>query len=572
MDVTKTLGALLRARCSLIVVTHRDELRAERGIAEAAALAKYETRYWDCATGITSYTDSGMRREPLGDPAKILKDKIGASQDRAVWVLRDLHRWLVSPLTLRQLLSTAREIRGAPASAARAIIVLVPDGSELPPELQLAGVVLRWPSPDRDEVGKILSASVETTLGRSDLPEEARSKLSELVRDGSEERAAVIDAALGLSAAEVETSYSVSMVLGSLEDGTPNIDPARVRLDKKRLIESDGLLGWYEPDPRGLGAVGGLGHLKEWLLTRKDAMSEDARVWGLPAPKGAAFVSISGCGKSLTAKAAAAAFGVPCLRLDLGSLKSKYVGESEGKIRRALEVAETVAPCVLWLDEVEKALGGATGPQGDGGVASDALGCLLGWMQEHTAPVFVVATANEVANLPPEFLRKGRFDEVWFVDLPVASERKQILTASLVAHNRNEKIKLDRVVAMTDGFSGAELAALVVDALYLAWGNKNKKITAKHLEDASVPVVPLSKMAAEKIGELRAWAKGRARPASKAETIAGPVGGPELDLRGTHETEDTLYSARTPRVLHCTSSGWGELHPRRPQPGALGCK
>jgi SpoVK/Ycf46/Vps4 family AAA+-type ATPase len=151
-------------------------------------------------------------------------------------------------------------------------------------------------------------------------------------------------------------------------------------------------------------------------------------------------------------------------------------------------------------------------------------------MQEHTAPVFVVATANEVANLPPEFLRKGRFDEVWFVDLPVASERKQILTASLVAHNRNEKIKLDRVVAMTDGFSGAELAALVVDALYLAWGNKNKKITAKHLEDASVPVVPLSKMAAEKIGELRAWAKGRARPASKAETIAGPVGGPELDL------------------------------------------
>jgi len=279
-----------------------------------------------------------------------------------------------------------------------------------------------------------------------------------------------------------------------------------------------------------MAAIGGLDLLKNWLTARKAAFGPRARAFGLPAPKGMLLLGPPGTGKSLTAKCVAAAWQMPLLRLDMGALKSKYVGESEANIRKALQVAEAVAPCVLWLDEIEKALAGSTGAQGDGGVSADALGAVLSWMQERAGAVFVVATANDVRALPPELLRKGRFDELFFIDLPTADERVAIAKASLGQYGRADaQVDAAEVARATQGFTGAEIAALVPDALFAAFAAGERQITTADLVAAAATVAPLSKTAAEKIEALRTWAKGRARPASLAETVASQ-GSRALDL------------------------------------------
>jgi SpoVK/Ycf46/Vps4 family AAA+-type ATPase len=200
-------------------------------------------------------------------------------------------------------------------------------------------------------------------------------------------------------------------------------------------------------------------------------------------------------------------------------MRSKFVGDSEANVRRVLQTVESIGHAVLWLDEVEKALAGSTGPQGDGGVAADALGTILSWMQERTCPVFVLATANDVRALPPELLRKGRFDEVWWVDLPTTAEREAILRAALASLGRDASgIDVRAVAEVTNGFVGAELAALVPDAMYRAFADGERAVTTEDLVEVARPIVPLSKTSADRINDLRAWAKGRARPASSPES------------------------------------------------------
>jgi SpoVK/Ycf46/Vps4 family AAA+-type ATPase len=215
-----------------------------------------------------------------------------------------------------------------------------------------------------------------------------------------------------------------------------------------------------------------------------------------------------------------AGFGMPLLRIDLGGLKSKYVGESEDNLRRALALADTVSPCVLWFDEIEKALAGSSGPQGDGGVSTDALGTILTWMQERTSRVFVVATANDVRALPPELLRKGRFDDIFFVDLPNRVERAEILRVTLKGYGRSvEGIDTKAVVDATVGFTGAEVAAIVPDAMFRAFADGARPITTADLVEVASTVAPLAETAKEKISDLRTWAKGKTRPASTVEVV-----------------------------------------------------
>ena len=281
------------------------------------------------------------------------------------------------------------------------------------------------------------------------------------------------------------------------------------------MIARERVLEWFDPHPAGLDGVGGLELLKDWLAKRRQAFSAKARAYGLPAPKGMLLVGVPGCGKSLTAKAVAAAWGMPLLRLDLGALKSKWVGDSEQNIRKALNVAETVSPCILWLDEIEKALAGATQGAADGGVSSDALGAVLQWMQDRAGSVFVVATANDVSSLPPELLRKGRFDEVFFVDLPTTSERVAITCAALREYDRDPAtIDVDAVADATAEFTGAEISALIPDAMFSAFADAERALTTDDVLRAARATVPLAKTASEKIATLRAWATGRARPAS----------------------------------------------------------
>lgn len=507
------LSALLRSRVTLIWCVTVEEPRVEGQILDAAKAASYPALLWDCDKGLTE--PDGTSIDANGDPSRILAT-IRERTARAVYVLRDLHPWL-DGATVRKLKNLARDLQGSPSDTARTVIVLTSE-SKVPPELSDLATVIDWPLPERPELAAILDRAVgvlpEKDKNGNPLREAVRSDLVNGRRD------AAIDAATGLTGQGAGNSYAKSLVT------TKRIDPAQVSGEKKRVVSREKVLTVYDPDPRGLDAIGGLEVLKSWLTTRKAALSQRARAFGLPAPKGVLLVGHSGTGKSLTAKAVASAWGLPLLRLDLGALKSKYVGESESNIRKALAVAETVAPCVVWLDEIEKALAGASGPAGDGGVASDALGTILSWMQERQGNVFVVATANDVRALPPELLRKGRFDEMFFVDLPTARERREILAASLRLYGRDpaQVGDLGIVEPHTRGFTGAEIAAIVPDALFTAFGEGERALTVADLVSAAASVVPLSKTQAEKVQGLRDWAKGRARPASLPEASEASSG------------------------------------------------
>lgn len=500
-DVT----ALLKARCTLIWMVTREEMRVERAIFESAAAAGYETRYWDVSAGLVGADGRVLDASLSGDPSNILR-RISETASRTVYVLRDFHAWL-DGATRRQLRTLARNLQASGRDEARAIVILTPI-AEVPPELAGHAITIDYPLPERAEVAKILDQAIEQ------LPEKMR---AEAAPNGT--RDAAIEAAVGLSAEEAANCYAKSLVT------LKRIDPASVASEKRRVIAREKVLTWYEPDPRGLDAVGGLELLKAWLTTRKSAFGAAARAYGLPAPKGLMLAGVPGCGKSLTAKCVGTAWGVPLLRLDLGALRSKYVGESEANVRRALSTAEAVAPCVLWIEEIEKALAGSTGAQGDGGVAADALGAVLSWMQERVAPVFVLATANDVTGLPPELLRKGRFDDLFFVDLPTTAERVEIIKAAMKQRGRGgDPIDAVAVAKATAEFTGSEVAELVPDAMFRAFNDGARGVTTEDLVGCAGDVIPLSKTAADKVAALRGWAKGRARPASATESTstAGP--------------------------------------------------
>lgn len=506
-DVT----ALLKARSTLLWIVTREEARVERALIEASIAAKYDVRLWDVAAGLTEADGAVINAGQGQDPAWVC-NAIRDNKSRSVFILRDLHKWLADPTVLRRVRSLARSLESAPPERATSVVILTPS-SEVPPELAGHAIVLDWPLPEREEVAAILDQLVAAQDGKIPAPENG-------------ERDVCIDAAIGLTAQEIANCYARSVVTKK------RIDPALVSSEKRRTISREKVLTWFDPDPRGLDAVGGYGLLKSWLVRKRRALSQKARAFGCDPPKGVLLVGPPGTGKSLTAKAVAAAWGVPLLRIDLGALKSKWVGESEANLRRALQTAEAVSPCVLWLDEGEKALAGSTGPQGDGGVASDALGAILTWMQERTGSVFVVVTANDVATLPPAFLRKGRFDGMFFIDLPQAGEREEIWRTTLARYGRDPEalgINFGVLVAATETFTGAEIASCVPDALLLCFDEGERDLTTADLLVAARAVVPMASVSAEELQELRAWAQKRAMLASAPERQEG-TGTRVLDL------------------------------------------
>lgn len=518
--VAADIAALLRARNPLLWVVTREEARVEQYLAEAAASAGYALCTWDVAQGACDYLGNKLQvgSPDAGDMLAAIGARAESGTERTAWVMRDLAIWLremPGAPPLRTLRNLVRSLPGADRQRAQAIIVLS-TSADLPPELGASATVVEWPLPDRDEIGDILDSAVEA------LPDDLRARA--LPR---KERDAAIDATVGLSGEEAVACYAKSLVQKK------RIDPAAVVAEKKRIIARERVLEWHDPLPEGLGAVGGLENLKEWLVQRAAAYSPAARSYGLPAPRGALLAGVSGCGKSLTAKAVATAWGVPLLRLDLGALKSKYVGESEGNLRRALRTIEAIGRCVVWLDEVEKAMAGATQGAADGGVSADALGAILSWMQEREGEAFVFATANEVESLPPEFLRKGRFDEVWWVDLPTAEERAAILKAAIRANGRSEdvvaRVATGKVADACENFTGAEVAAIVPDAMFSAFADQGREITTADLVASAKTVTPLATTAAEKIDRMRKWAEGRARSASR-KTVRAESRGRKIDL------------------------------------------
>jgi SpoVK/Ycf46/Vps4 family AAA+-type ATPase len=291
--------------------------------------------------------------------------------------------------------------------------------------------------------------------------------------------------------------------------------------EKEQIIRKSGILE-YTAAVEDFNGIGGLGQLKRWLAQRNEGFSQKARDFGLPNPRGVMLVGVPGCGKSLCAKAVAAEWQKPLLKFDLGRVFAGLVGESEERMRRALAVAENVAPCVLWIDEMEKGLAGIGGV-GDSGVATRVFGTLLTWMEEKKHPVFVVATANNIDQLPPELLRKGRMDEIFFVDLPTPRDRAEILMIHLAKRQRTPAdYDIPALVRASDGFSGAELEEVVIDALYEAYSSPERMLNTGHLLNSARQIIPLSRSRARDIETLRQWATVNCRMAASEEVPDDP--------------------------------------------------
>ena len=523
MQVTRDVAALLRSKVLVWIVT-KEEARVERYLVEAAASASYATRTWDICQGICDMGGKKLEEfkdceEPMAAMNMIEARSRDPMADRCVWIMRDLAPSLMGPMgmtPLRRLRNLMRVLPITPNETAQGLVVLS-SATVPPPELEGDAVLVNWPLPDAEEVGEIMQGALDV------IPDE-KFREAATPKNGDWERA--VEAAIGLNGISIQATFGKSLVQKR------RIDPELVATEKKRLIKGAGL-EWIDPIPGGLEAVGGLKVLKDWLIVREAAFTPAARAYGLPKPKGALLFGVQGCGKTLTAKAISTAWKRPLIKADLGAMKGKYVGQSEENIRDKFRTIEAIGPCVLLCDEIEKTLAGATQGAADGGTSSDQLGFLLGWMQDNQSGAFVLATANNPEALPPELVRKGRFDEVWFIDLPTFTERVGVLMAALRKYGRNdEMIDLDTVAKATRGFTGSEIESLVPEAMFAAFNDSQRPITTEDLLAAAGKITPLSRTYKERIEKLREWARGRARNASapEEEETALKAQGRALDL------------------------------------------
>jgi len=387
----------------------------------------------------------------------------------------------------------------------------------VPEELEKDIAILDFPLPGMEELRVVLDYAIKSaTEGSPD----------KKVEINDDVKYKLCEAALGLTAQEALDLFSLTLV----KNHKTNIENVKVVLDGKcDVIKRDGILEYFTPEV-SINDIGGLAILKDWLLKRIDIFTEDARDWGLPYPKGILMVGVQGCGKSLVAKMIANLFGIPLLRLDMGRVFQKFQGESEGHARKALAVAEAVAPCVLWIDEIEKGFSGTkSSGETDSGVTNRVVQTFLTWMQEKTSPVFIAATGNNVSQLPPELMRKGRMDEIFFIDLPNADERREIIKIHLQKRPRKirkgeeislvprmvENSELEKVVKASIGFTGSEIEQAVINALFDTYKDKRDLTVADLLKQFNgKEMIPLAKTMEEDIARLRKWGEGRARSAS----------------------------------------------------------
>ena len=509
----KALIDRLNANFSLLSMTTPEEARARLEIARAASVTKRKLYLWSITRGLESFTaDGGFKVEDIaaGDPGAGARLLGGGPDDKlakdSILVLLDFAPYLKDPVVVRSLrdaLPQARERMNTGIFLGAAL--------ELPPELRREVAEIELPMPDATDIERTIAATVE-----------ANKKMKGLVAPEGERLSHLIEAGRGLTAAELENALALSLVAHR------QIEASVISGEKARAIKTSGALEILKPPPGGLDAVGGLGAVKEWIRTRARAFSPEAKAYGLPNPKGALLAGIPGTGKSLAAKAAAATLDIPLVRLDVGALFGGLVGESESNVRAALKTIDAIAPCVVMIDEIEKAFAGSSaGRSGDSGTSSRVLGSFLTWTQEHESPVFLIATANDVTSLPPEMLRKGRWDTMLFVDLPALDERQEILRIHLAIRKRDPvKFDLPKLAALADGFSGAEIEQAIIDAMFAAFSD-GREIVGEDIVATIRATVPLSKTSREQIQALRDWAKTRCTPANgvKAEAIPAPKSG-----------------------------------------------
>ena len=497
----------IKAGCSIIQIISHETLRIHAACEGAASELGRHCYIWNRSQGVRAVSaDTPVLEENYRDPSELLQWVTGEFGDDspgdALILLEDFHPDLRgdNPISINRLRNFATDV--AKRKIENRTIVLSQPVKTLPVELEKDVQVLEMSLPSRTELQLIMQQTRER-FGLSD--------------DEYEEHPDLLEAALGLSTSEAQLAFARAVV-------------ARKRLtireislivnEKEQIIRKKGHLEYFHPNA-AMKDIGGLDGLKSWLKRRKLAFTDDAREYGLEIPRGVLLLGLPGSGKSLTAKAVASAWQMPLLRLDMGRIFGGIVGQSEENMRNSLHMAETISPCVLWIDEIEKGLSGMQSSGAtDGGTTSRVLGSFLTWMQEKTKPVFVVATANQIAQLPPELLRKGRLDEIFFVDLPTIKDRKEIFRIHLKKRGDRDELfseaEFDNLSSVSAGFTGAEIEESVKEGLFMAF-DEGRQLEANDIENAIKTTSPISKTMQEVIQDTRKWAKGRAVPASTSQ-------------------------------------------------------
>ncbi len=497
------LDVLIRARYPIIYVVSWEEERVERNLREIAERRKKNLFVWTVTQGVCK---SGVepQRAKVGsgntaDPLAAL-DSVIQHVEPAIYLFKDFHRFTAEDrcniAVIRRLRDLAHHLRDTYKT-----LVIVAPSMRISPDLTKDVTVIEFGLPGTEDFGRLLDRIID------DVKENPNVRIDL----AAEDRERLLHAARGLTLKEAENVFAKTLVL----DGKLDADDISVIFsEKQQIIKKSGLLEYYETD-EDFNQVAGLDNLKQWLVKRQIAFTERATRFGLPSPRGVMLLGVQGCGKSLCAKAVSSLWNLPLLRFDIGQMFSSLVGSSEENIRRAIQTAESVAPVILWIDEIDKALAGSSGgASSDAGTSARVFGTLLTWLSEKTSEVFVICTANNISHLPPELLRKGRLDEIFFVDLPSERERREILEIHLRKRSRDPaKFDLPDLIRFSEGFSGAEIEEAIIAALFDAL-SRRQDLSTELIRQSLSETVPLSKTMNEEMNRLRSWATGRARPAS----------------------------------------------------------
>lgn len=491
MDGSHDLELILRSRTPIVIIESKDETRMLE-LLQTITLRRSTTSYmplfrWTVTDGLQRLDIALEPQSINSEPTDVLKH-IRAVSKPGLYVLLDFHPFLDDPVHVRLLKDICIKFRDVERQ-----IVLISHKVTVPKELEGFCARFNMALPNEQERARIVQKAVDQYS--SDNP-------GSKVQIDPKAHKLLIRNLAGLSYADTTRLARNAIYV----DGAINkSDLPHVMQAKYELLNSGGTLQ-FEYDTATFGDVGGLSRLKSWLSQRRPAFRGDEGASHLDPPKGLLLLGIQGCGKSLAAKATAAVFGVPLLRLDFGAVYDKYHGETERKLREALKTADVMAPCVLWIDEIEK---GIAGRGGETGTSQRVLGTFLTWMAEKKSHVFVVATANDISTLPPELVRKGRFDEIFFVDLPTADIRASILAIHLSSRDQSlGNFDIETLAASMQGFSGAEIEQAVVAALYAAHAMK-QPLSTEHIQSEVDQTKPLSIVLDEKVSALRSWAAGR---------------------------------------------------------------
>lgn len=535
------LTNLVRARCPLIHISTYEEDRCLDVIHELAAHLDRHVLIWSASRGVVMSRpteDPKKMFRPLADLTAALElyEKLGASPDRNssgyIFILLDPYPYLsdraANPIYRRRLRDLAIDIR---TKGYHATCLIISPSFAIPTELEKEITVVDFPMPSRAEIAQCIATFTERLGANKAVKIDSDPRLAERL----------VEASLGLTMMEVENALAKAII----DDlALTAADVEKIFRQKQQVIRKSGILEYIDTRTLALGEVGGLDVFKEWLRVRAGAFSPEAQAFGVERPRGVLLTGVPGCGKSWSAKCVAASWSLPLIRLDMGKVYSSLVGSSEGNMREAIRITESVAPCILWIDEIEKGLPLAKGYIGDSGVSLRVLGSFLTWMQEKTAPVFVFATANEIELLPPEILRKGRFDEIFFVDLPSEAERREIIEIHLRRVKRDpQRFDMAELVRLSGpdiqgpdtALTGAEIAAWVNEALIRAFDRTRngavegeKDVVLGDFRALAGRTVPLSRMRRDDIRKMRDWAathavnaSSRAPPGGAAEILPG---------------------------------------------------